>query len=249
MLTEIYRKPQATHDGPLSASTEVDLYEQSIVRRYKLLSDAGFDTRRRVESNSAHSRSKLETTRHLYEELDGKRFSNWKKFLPTVTSTSSYNFDEVPEEALEAIIEAKELHCFSHIEIWTPEGNSFLGLVARRLNVAKDKLDKFIAQLDPMAVGVITVEGKVHYFPIVRWGESLLPYKKVQSQVRRTHSTAWILFGVLPALLVMFGLAAYYNGIVHYGYSSMAIGTLMAIIVIMVSTFITIAILDISTDW
>jgi hypothetical protein len=244
MLTETYRKPQPTEETAVSASTDVELYEQSVARRRKLLTEAGFHTLVKEEVFHSHAKSKLETTRQLFEELDGKRLGNWKRFLPTVTSTDNYTFDAVPEEALEAIISAKGLRLFSRIEIWTPEGNSFLGLVARKLELAKDKLDRFIAQLDPMAVGVLTIDGKEHFFPIVRWGESLLPYHKIRNHNWRTHGSAWVLFGLLPALLVMFGLAAYYNSIVQHGYGVVSFFTIVGVIISIFAVMAITAFLD-----
>lgn len=217
MLTETYRK---TDEVPASKEGE-DVQEHHEVRQAKL-KEAGFSKRALVESKNGAKAGRLETARVVFDEITGPRLRTWRKFLPSTCDRADFDFDAVPEKALDEIIQANSMQCFDRIEIWTPEGNSFLALVSRRLDVAKDKLGKLMAKLDPMAVGVIEdVEGRKHYFPIARWGESLLPYKSIKRHVRRVHGSAWALFGLVPVLAVVAVLAAYYNGIVNFGYVPM----------------------------
>lgn len=213
-------------------SAEVDSHNEEQQRRKELLVEAGLTMLHSYENQNSQLSGRTELATSLYnQELTGKELRVWQRFLPTTCTLGSYLFDEIPTEALEEIILAKDAMCFDHIEIWTPEGNSFLGLIARKLDTAQDKLSQLISKLDPMAVGVLhDSKGDPHYFPIARWGEALLPFKDIKSHVRKIRHSAWLIFGVLPILIGLMGIAAFYNGIVQNGYSNMILGTIFSII-------------------
>lgn len=230
MKTELYRKADVETDVP--SSDEVEAYKDARAIRQQRLKNAGFYDRASAESAADGYKSKLEMAEALYGELDGKELKTWQRFLPTVTSRGSFTFDEVSEEALDAIIEAREFECFDRIDVWTPEGNTFLGIVASTVDAAQEKVNKLVASIDPMAVGVICdADGTEHYYPIARWGESLLPFKDIKRQVGRTRTKLRLVFGVLPFILFMLGVSAFYNGIVNYGYGQMVLGSLIAILI------------------
>jgi hypothetical protein len=85
-------------------------------------------------------------------------------------TAKTYTFDLIPMGALREIQLAKDY--FSDIEIWTPEVDT---------------------DLDPIAVGIIygsTWERSL-YFPIARWGEALVPYRRLVFQYYRDWIVAY----------------------------------------------------------
>ncbi len=199
-------------------------------RRLALLRSTGFN---QLSAWEMSGEDKLFTATTLFPELTGKSFKLWRGFLPTTPHINEYRYDIIPTEALEAIRTAQQLNCFSRIEIWTPEGNSFFGLVARKLEVAKDKLEELSSRIDPMAVGVVVDhKGREHYVQIVRWGESLLPISQIKRHIRTVNWKARMLLVVLPILIVLGTIAALLDSVQQNGYENTIIGTLTAFCVI-----------------
>ena len=215
-------------------------------RRLELLLDAGFGDLMAWELDGE---DKLFTAKALFPELTGKDYKLWRSFLPTIRDLDAYRYDNVPTEALEAIATAQRLNCFDRIEVWTPEGNSFLGLVARKLEVARDRLGELSSKIDPMAVGIaLDYNGREHYFQIVRWGESLLPLKEIRQHVRLVNWKARFLGLVLPLLLAVFAVAAEANAIQHHGFAPTIVLTLMGALVLMFALCVLLLIAD-SAGW
>lgn len=202
-----------------------------LAHRREKLDRLEFHGVRRWETQGA---DQLFTATTLFPELKGRTFKLWKQFLPTtVRDFRNYRFDSPPDEALDAIQTAKDLGCFDRIEIWTPEGNSFLGLVARKVGAAQDKLAELGSRIDPMAVGVVTDRnGKEQFFQIVRWGESLKDIKAIKRHVASVNWRARLLFILLPLLGLFTGMTAWYQGVEHFGYGAMLFYSLIAIMVL-----------------
>lgn len=221
-----------------------DELTDELLERRALLDELGF-------TNLAHWESEGEvkffTAKMLFPELTGRNMRLWRQFLPTHhASASSYTFDNVPQEALEHIRTATRLGCFERIEIWTPEGNSFLGLAARKLHVAKEKLAEFGERIDPMAVGVARdINGNERLFQIVRWGESSLQaIEAIRRHVRMVNWKATALLVILPFVVMTLLVSAYVNGIQQWGYGDMFSFTLLAAALLIIAVGGSLAIHD-----
>lgn len=155
-------------------------------RRSKLVEELGFNPKMQSVDETC-----LEASRY-YQESTGYQLRAWMFFHATYYSKSQgdwaeYHFDRVPTSVLDEIRTAEALGCFDDIELWTPE------TPVRRHE-------------DPMAVGVVGVRtqlpgsldfgrlrvgftpnlaqsGTARFFPIARWGESLLPFEKILKSV------------------------------------------------------------------
>ncbi len=180
--------------------------------RQQLLSETGFEQVLSYEETQVH---RLEMAKLVFTELTGKELTMWRRFLPTTVSTEQYRFDQPPTEVLEVIKAAQAMQCFDRIEIWTPEGNNVRGAIARVIKRGVNRVTNFLAEIDPMAVGVINgADNAPCYYPIVRWGESLLPVKRIKAHVRHTRlgvrTVATLLAMVILAALggAVFGIAA-----------------------------------------
>lgn len=106
----------------------------------------------------------------FYREITGYELMMWQRFLPTAyASWEDYQYDVIPEVALEDIRTAKSMKVFSSLEIWTPE-------VPER-SVQRD---------DPMVVGITGVGRDRRFFPVVRWGaEKILSFEEIEREVAR----------------------------------------------------------------
>lgn len=134
----------------------------------------------------------------LFPELTGDEFTQWRLFLPTsYRELEKYNYDVIPDEAIDAIHQAKQFDCFDRVEIWTDEANTARSVLTRGLiaeaEAAKDRAvarRERWANWDPMAVGVlVNHDGVERYFAITRWGqEKLMSLKQV---TRHNASLAW----------------------------------------------------------
>lgn len=170
--TELYRKPEAD---------EV-VENEEIERRKELVATLGFTPQLQCVDELG-----LEASR-FYPELTSFELEVWTLFHRTYYSKSKdewkgYHFDRVPTSVLEEIRTADSLQVFDDIELWTPEWGK---------------------ELDPMAVGVVghrlgrrdlthdlgqntAFNSNARFFPIVRWGESLLPFTEIVNQVLRSR--------------------------------------------------------------
>jgi hypothetical protein len=198
---------------------KVSSNEELQARKEKLKS-IGFESLSHTESSIM---PRLEMA-SMWPELRGSEFTLWKKFLPTVRKIRDFQFNSVPDEALDAIQLAKEANCFDDIVIWTPEDNKLMGRAARAMDSALEKLDEVMSKTDPMAVGVLTdAVGKMHFYSIARWGESLWPVKKIAKFVNSVNWQARILSRILPALALVIAISFYTAGIITFGVVSMLI--------------------------
>ncbi len=122
----------------------------------------------------------------FYPELTGYELEVWTLFHRSYYRKgegewSGYHFDRVPTDVLEEIRFAHEFGGLDDIELWTPERGR---------------------DLDPMAVGVVghrlgdnqywvvddlgrnaAFNQNARFFPIVRWGESLMAFEEIVRQV------------------------------------------------------------------
>ncbi len=238
MPVEMYLRPDVQLPSADEGLEEVEA-------RQELLSQLGLT---RLGNYERHTLGRLEKAGLLYPELTGKALRTWRKFLPTQRRLDNFDFDLPPTEALQAIKTAKEQGCFDHIEIWTPDGNRARDFIAQFIQTLADttssKLQAFRARLDPMAVGVIEdADGSKRCYQIVRWGESLVPFKKVQGKVRRTNI---VLAAVCAVLLTAaaYGAASYYNGIVQHGFVAMIVISLITIVCLAFITMLLVDVLD-----
>ena len=212
--------------------------------RHQLLNEVGFHAVHQWEKTGE---DRLFAANTLYPEMTGKQFRLWRSFLPTERSFENYRFDTPPTEALEAIQTAKQLGCFDRIEIWTPEGNDFLGFFMRRFESLQDKAREFGDRIDPMAVGIIRdINGQEHYYQIVRWGEALKPLKKIKRHVRSVNWRMRLLFVLLPALVAVAAIACYTAGILLVGFWTMLMWTAISIVACVVLLVLMAATVD---DW
>ena len=104
-----------------------------------------------------------------YDRVSASDYAIWKNFLPTSYSWrgylpdnlgirniwGKYDFDIVPIEVLREIEFAQNLNLFEDFLIRTPERQ----------------------QSDPAVFGIISGE----FYLIARWGESLIPFKKIST--------------------------------------------------------------------
>lgn len=204
MLTETYRKES------ISSSREIATVDTTYV---DLAKNLGFKSVFRY----AEQFGKAENAALLFDELVGEELNVWVTFLPEKVSMDRYTYDQPPLEALKAIADACELGFFDSIEIWTPQGNDGVTRTAKQLDVAGKKVENFLNSLDPIAVGVITVDDRTHYYPIVRWGESLVSFKTARRQNRAIRAQVLSLLFLLPAVLVLLGLSTMSAWMQHYG--------------------------------
>lgn len=196
---------------------------EEVARRNALMEELGFEARLHHEKKTAEQSQKFWLARQMYPEMTGKSLKLWRRFLPTSCKRSDFKFDEIPIEALEAIKTASESNCFDKIEIWTPEGNNLSAYLLRALDAAKESTREALASIrskvDPMAVGIVIDEyGKRHYFQIVRWGEALLPLKKIKKYVRSVRQRAAVLLGVVPAVVAAMLIAGYIIAFLTFGF-------------------------------
>lgn len=205
-----------------------DEQTDEVKHRVGLLDEVGLSGVRRWESQD---RDRLYTAQALYPEMTGGDLVLWQRFLPTrYGSLRQYSYDLPPTEALELMKTATRLDCFDRIELWTPEGNTFLGRIAKHKRDVKTKLEDLANRIDPMAVGVISdVAGREHYFQIARWGEALKPVTEIRRYVRHINWQVRLLTVVLPFVMACFGIASYVIGIQHFGFGPVVAFTLIGI--------------------
>lgn len=170
---EIYRK-QDTDVNSLKAQLNISS------RTTQLCKELGFDT---LAKQSQGLDPKL-----FYHEVTLKEEQVWKLFLPTTyyqtqyymeRTWKDYTYDSIPEEVLEEINFANKTGFFKSLHIRTPE--------------------KVRVVSDPACFG-ITEDDRI--FLIVRWGESLIPYKKIKRLVRWKNK-------ILPIIIIMLFLLAF----------------------------------------
>jgi hypothetical protein len=194
-----------------------------IRQRRERLEQLGFESLSRAET---HIAPKVDMATTLWPELKGLELVTWNKFLPTARTIRNFQFDRIPDEALDAIELANQAGCFDSIEIWTPEGNGLIGRISRSLEAAREKMRVLVESTDPMAVGIVKdLDGTERYFSIVRWGEALLPIEKIRQRVRAVDWQVWTLARILPALGIVTALGFYAAGVVTFGPVSMLIWT------------------------
>jgi len=207
--------------------------QEEAEQRRQLLRATGLTGRLDHEASTAEQAQKLWLATQAYPELVERVYRLWRGFLPTTYRLIEYRFDEIPVESLEAISVAQQLGCFDRIEIWTPEGNSFFGYLARKIDVAREKLAELAKDIDPMAVGVVVgPDGVEHFFQLVRWGEALLPLNKIKRHVRSVQWRLRLLFKILPTLLGCALLAGYYILIERLGFWPVVGTTIGAVVVL-----------------
>lgn len=175
--TELYRNESPT-DMP--ADPEVE-------RRGALVEELGFNPKMQSVDEAS-----LEPSRY-YQELTGFRLHVWMYFHATVYSKNSgewagYHFDRVPTNVLEEIRTAGSLGVFDDIEVWTPEtpvrrheDPLVVGVVGVRT-----ELPRVRATWGGLRDGLtsnIANSGTARFFPIARWGESLLPFEVIRDKV------------------------------------------------------------------
>ena len=101
----------------------------------------------------------------LYVPISKEQMKIWKVWLPTRYTEkrfSEYSFDQIPQEALEELTWCKRLSLFDTFEIRTPE---------------KEKAQ------DPVLIAWLV---DIPYL-IARWGESLMPFKKIEEIVKKSE--------------------------------------------------------------
>jgi hypothetical protein len=186
-----YRKPEV----------EEPSNQQEVDHRSQLVSALGFSPQFQCVDEVS-----LDASRY-YEELTGRDLDLWMLFHRSFYEKSKgeweqYHFDRVPTQVLEDISFADQLGVFDELEIWTPERRS---------------------EIDPMAVGVVgerTVtaqidwahwgsntchSGNARFFPIVRWGESLMSIEELTDQlVPRRIQISPYLPGLIPQGVLSF---------------------------------------------
>lgn len=122
-----------------------------------------------------------------YRMMTKEHCEIWKNFLPATYSSAygswrSYRFDTIPLPVLEKMVEAQGSGYFRELQIWTPEE----------------------AQVDPLCVGVDDLS---NYYPIARWGESLLPFEKIRRLVTKKQGrqdiAAYVTMGIFVSLCVL----------------------------------------------
>lgn len=165
---EKYRHDEVIED------LEVD---EEAERRKALVEQLGFDPKLQCVDELTAGPSKF------YPELTGFELAIWTLFHRSYYSRNDdewggYHFDRVPTPVLEEISTAVSLDVFSDVELWTPG--------------PKD--------LDPMVVGVVghrlgdrerewwigknaAFRQNARFYPVVRWGESLLSFDEIKEQV------------------------------------------------------------------
>lgn len=201
-----------------------------VEQRQQKLAELGFDSLVSYRRTSAQ----LDSARMLYPQLLGDELETWRRFLPTEASISRYTYDEVPDDALDAIKDAQEMQLFDRIEIWTPQGNRLSDRLRAHYGRVRDAMSALSDGLDPMAVGVIDYNDESHYFPITRWGEALLSVDEVKKQLRKVNVLFFSLT-MLPLLLVAAAVvASIAAGIVLFGWLS----TLAVVGIVAVSLFV-----------
>jgi hypothetical protein len=188
MAVEVYRDKdvQVTKDQP-AHNTEATL-------RLQLVEKLGFDPSLQCVKEAGDEIA-------LYPELTGLELEIWSQFHQSYYSRkqeglADYHFDRVPTDVLTEIDFAVEFGHFDDVEIWTPERDP---------------------ALDPMAVGVIGHRlgrrelihslGKnaafnlnARFFPIVRWGESLLSITDIKQMVLKRRTETYYAAAVWPDL-------------------------------------------------
>lgn len=180
----------------------IDLDEdEEAKRRKELVATLGFNPQLQCVDELSVDASRF------YPELTGFDLQVWTLFHRSYYEKSKgewegYHFDRVPTKVLEEISVATSLEVFDDLELWTPEG---------------DRKD-----LDPMAVGVVghrlgdndyTVKNNLglnaafnsnaRFFPITRWGESLLPFDDIKRLVQLTRmKLGWDVPSTVPDAIV-----------------------------------------------
>lgn len=129
----------------------------------------------------------------FYPVISAEDLKTWRTWLPTAYSDANsgfanYRFDLMPTEVLAELEFSRKLDLFDHYEIWTPEQPK--------------------AQ-DPVLVGYLD---QTPYL-LARWGESLMPFEKIQELVQRANEIrkfgdTLLLRFVLSAVLMVLTIPA-----------------------------------------
>lgn len=176
LVIESFRKPIET-PRVLTDNDAVTALRETYQR-------AGLYTLASTVDTNAATVQRLDTAHLLFTELSEGDTAAWKGFLPTSYEPNRYRYDFPSSEVAGLIADAKALKVFDRIEIWTPEGSSVMPRVKdywkREGRAIRNTLD---AAVDPMAVGIIEHNGRAHYFPVVRWGESLMSFRRIKALV------------------------------------------------------------------
>ena len=237
VMVESYRKP-TTVNKPSSRevkSTAVELHDHN-----KKLAEAGFTRLTKTMQNI----ERLTSAGTLYDELKGSDLKAWIRFLPTHESIGDFAFSDVPPDALQMIIDAQSMNTFDRIEVWSPQGNSAPRQASDFIRAIREEVGSRLRSVmarfltDPMAVGVVIQNGTEHFFPIVRWGESL---KSIASIKRATSATTFksILLVALPISLslglVVLGVIGGIMGVLSvlgpFGWLAIVFGIVVIVIV------------------
>ncbi|MBI4033478.1 hypothetical protein HY379_00585 [Candidatus Saccharibacteria bacterium] len=177
-------------------AVQVELYRREDVseseqdaealRRRELVEKLGFSPQLQFVQEAGDEASRF------YPELSGFELEVWTLFHRSYYSKakdewSGYHFDRVPTDVLAEIDFAHGFGGFDDIELWTPERG---------------------VELDPMAVGVVghrlgwsqqrydlgenaAFNSNARFFPITRWGESLMPFGEIKRRVLRSRVRAF----------------------------------------------------------
>ena len=204
LIIENFRKPV---DAPRLSTDDEEV--TNLRKTYEL---AGFtDLVSKVDA-TADTVQRLDAARLLFSELSDGDTATWKGFLPTAYAPDRYRYDFPSRQVATLIADASALGVFDRIEIWTPEGSDVMLRVKEHWNrQGRTMRDALNAAIDPMAVGVIEHNGRTYYYPVVRWGESLMSFSRIKTLVRIRNVEVFLMTRLALILLVatVVGLVAW----------------------------------------
>ena len=206
LVIENFRKPV---DTPV-----VSIDDDSVTALRKAYEGAGLTALASTVDARAATVQRLDTARLLFPELSDGDTATWKGFLPTSYAPDRYGYDFPSRQVATLIADASALGVFDRIEIWTPEGSDVMLRVKEHWNrQGRTMRDALNAAIDPMAVGVIEHNGRTYYYPVVRWGESLVSFSRIKTLVR-VRNVEVFLMTRLPVILLVATVA----GLVAWGF-------------------------------
>lgn len=190
--------------------------DDRVFERQALYGQAGLKKLAQLTPQHADAGDRLASAGLLYGELTAADLVVWRRYLPTSYKRYGYSYDVPPEEVALAIIDADVLKLFDQIEIWTSEGSDVKERVGRFYRRASHRAHEMLeVARDPMAVGVISLGGTEHYFPIVRWGKALHSFGRIKATVW-ARSLAVFALTKLPLIL----LAIAVLGLLVWGFAA-----------------------------
>lgn len=165
---ELYRREEALESEEGTEAT----------RRRELVEKLGFNPQLQLVEEVGNEAT------CFYPELTGYELEVWTLFHRThyrksKKEWSGYHFDRVPTDVLEAIYFADGFGGFDDLELWTPEHGRKLdpmavGVVGHRLGRREQERD---------LGGNAAFNSNARFFPIVRWGESLMALEEIAERV------------------------------------------------------------------